>query len=113
MRSYGAAAGEVLGAVVDHLVGSARAHEVELGGVVDAGHMDAGGRGQLQRERARAAAGAVDQHPAARRRPRDRLHGDRARLRQRRRLGERQLGGLERERMLGSHGVLGEAAGHA
>jgi pyrimidine operon attenuation protein/uracil phosphoribosyltransferase len=45
-------AGEVVAAVVDHVVGSQRPHEVELAGVVDTGHVRAGPLGQLDCERA-------------------------------------------------------------
>jgi hypothetical protein len=45
-------AGEVVAAVVDHLVGSQRPHELELAGVVDTGNVCAGPLGQLDRERA-------------------------------------------------------------
>ena len=111
MRSYGSAgAGEVLAAVVDHLVGAERAHEVELAGVVDAGHVRAAPLGELDRERARAAAGAVDQHPAPGRGAVGALQRDRTRLGDRRRLRERQLRRLGRERRLGRDRVLGEAA---
>jgi hypothetical protein len=45
-------AGEVLAAVVDHHVGSERAHQVELAGVVDTGHVRTGPLRQLDGERA-------------------------------------------------------------
>ena len=93
-------AGEVVPAVVDHLVRADRPHEVQLGGVVDPGHVGAEPLGELDRERSRAAAGAVDQHPAARDGPLRALQGDRARLRDGRRLGERELRRLGGERGL-------------
>ena len=56
-------AGEVLAAIVDHLVGTQRPHELQLAGVVDPGDVRADALGELDRERARAATGPVDQHP--------------------------------------------------
>ena len=111
MRSYGSvAAGEVLAAVVDHLVGAERPHEVELAGVVDAGHVRTEPLGELDRERARAASAPVDQHPTPDRGAVGSLQRDRSGLGDRRRLGERQLCRLVGERRLGRDRVLGEAA---
>ena len=78
-------------AVVDHVVRAHRPHEVLLAGVVDAGDVRAEPLGELDREGPRPSAGAVDQHPATRDGPLRALQGDRARLRDGRRLGEREL----------------------
>ena len=55
--------GEVLLVVVDDLVGTDVSHELELGRVVDGGDVGAEPLGELDGERARSAAGPVDQHP--------------------------------------------------
>ena len=103
-------AGEVLAAVVDHLVGAERPHERELGGVVDARHVRAESLGELDRERARAATGPVDQHAAPGGGAVGALQRDRAGLRDRRGLRERQRGRLVGEPGLRRDRVLGEAA---
>ena len=101
--------GEVLAVVVDDLVGTERAHEVELAGVVDAGHVCAGPLGQLDRERPGTSAAAVDKHATAGGGTGGPLQGDRTRLRDGRCLGEAQPGRLRRERGLVSHRVLRKA----
>src|SRR4029078_6401428 len=81
---------EVLAAVVDHLVGTERAHEVELAGIVDARDMRTAPLGELDRETARAATTAVDKHAGPVPRSDRSLQRDRGRLGDRRRLRERQ-----------------------
>jgi hypothetical protein len=56
---------EVRAAVVDHLVGAQRPHELELARVVDAGHVRPRALGELDRERPAAAACPVDEYPLA------------------------------------------------
>ena len=104
------AAREVVGSVVDHVVGTERPHVIQLAIVVDARHVGAESLGELDRERSRAATGAVDQHPPIRRGSRGSLQRDHTRLRDRRRLDERELGRLARQRRLRCQRVLGEAA---
>ena len=106
----GLLAGEVVDAVVEHLVGAEGAHEVELARVVHPRHVRPGGLGELHREGAGAATGAVDQHPGAGPGTRGALQGDGPRLRDRRRLDEGERRRLGREHRLGRHGILGEAA---
>jgi hypothetical protein len=59
------APGKVLTSVIDHLVRTDRPHELELTGVVDTGHMRTRSLSQLDRERTRATASAVDKYPTA------------------------------------------------
>jgi hypothetical protein len=82
---------EVLAAVVDDVVGAERAHELELAGVVDTRDMSTESLGELDGERARPTAAAVDGHAPAVRGADRALERDRCRLGDRRRLGERQL----------------------
>jgi hypothetical protein len=101
--------GEVLAAVIDHLVRSDRVHQIQLPRVVDAGHVRTAPLRQLDRERARASTRSVDQNPPARSGSRCPLQRDRAGLRDCRCLHEGQLARLQRERRLGCNRVLGEA----
>ena len=89
-----AADGEVLGPVVDHLVGTQRPHELELAAVVDTGDMGTPALGQLDGEGARPPSPAVDQNPSPLRSPDRALQCDRAGLRDGRRLREGELGWL-------------------
>ena len=97
-------------AVVDHLVRAHRQHEVLLAGVVDTSHVSAEPLGELDRERPRPSACPVDQHPGTLDGLLRALQGDRAGLRDRRRLGERELRRLVGECGLRSERVLREAA---
>ena len=102
--------GEVVAAVVEHLVGPEGEHVVELAGVVDPGHVRTGLLGDLDRERAGAAAAAIDEHPRAGPGTGGPLQGDRPRLGDGRRLDEGERRRFGREHRRGCHGVLGEAA---
>ena len=104
------AASEIVAAVVDHLVGAERPHELELAGVVDSGHVRPKTLGQLDGERARATAAPVDQHPTPDRCAARSLQCDRPGLGDRRCLCERQLCRLVSERRFGHDRILGEAA---
>jgi hypothetical protein len=89
-----AAAGEVVCAMIDHVVRAERPHEVELGGVVHPGHVGASPLGQLDGERPRSAAAPVDEDAVTGRGAGRGLQRDRAGLGERRGLGERQALGL-------------------
>jgi hypothetical protein len=90
-------AGEVLAAVVDHFIGTERPHELELAAIVDAGDVRAEAFGQLDGEGTRPPATTVDQRPAPLGGSHRALQGDRAGLRDRRCLGERESARLQGE----------------